>query len=96
MKARLIRHDKVFDELENTIEVKMWELPKTTKDKPHGYKYTLVYVVDDVRVIGYDNAEGKGDHKHIRGKTESYRFISLKKLANDFYRDIKRYKRGEL
>ena len=25
-------------------------------DKPHGYKYSLVYIVKGERVIGYDNA----------------------------------------
>jgi len=64
-------------------------------EKPYGYKYSLVYIVEDTRVIGYDNAEGKGDHRHIRGKTEPYKFVSLRKLANDFYRDIER-KRGEI
>ncbi len=96
MKAHLIRHDRVIDELNNIIEVKMWQLPKATKDKPHGYKYSLVYIVNDERVIGYDNAEGKGDHKHIKGKIEPYKFLNLKKLSQDFYRDIERYKRGEL
>lgn len=96
MKAELIKHRKAIDEEDNTIEVKMWQLPQPTKDKPHGYKYSLVYIVDDVRVIGYDNAEGKGDHRHIRGKTKPYKFISLSKLAEDFYKDIDKYKRGEL
>jgi len=96
MKAKIIRHEKIIDELGNTIEIKMWQLPGTSTDKPHGYKYSLAYVVEDTRVIGYDNAEGKGDHRHIRGKTELYKFVSLKKLANDFYRDIERYKRGEI
>jgi hypothetical protein len=96
MKAKIIRHEKIIDELGNTIEIKMWQLPRPSTDKPHGYKYSLVYVVKDTRVIGYDNAEGKGDHRHIRGKTEPYKFVSLKKLANDFYRDIERYKRGEI
>ncbi len=91
MKAHLIRHDRVIDELNNIIEVKMWQLPKATKDK-----YSLVYIVNDERVIGYDNAEGKGDHKHIKGKIEPYKFLNLKKLSQDFYRDIERYKRGEL
>lgn len=96
MKAKLIRYEKVTDELGNTIEIKIWRLPEPTEDKPHGYKYSLVYIVEDSRVIGYDNAEGKGDHKHIRGRTEPYNFISLRKLANDFYNDIERYKRGEI
>jgi hypothetical protein len=96
MKAKLIRYEKVTDELGNTIEIKAWRLPEPTEDKPHGYKYSLVYIVEDSRVIGYDNAEGKGDHKHIRGRTEPYNFISLRKSAKDFYNDIERYKRGEI
>lgn len=96
MKAKLIRYEKITDELGNTIEIKAWRLPEPTKDKPHGYKYSLVYIVEDSRVIGYDNAEGKGDHKHIRERIETYNFISLRKLVNDFYNDIERYKRGEI
>ena len=96
MRAKLIRHEKVIDELGNTVEIKMWKLPKATKDKPYGYKYSLVYIVDDERIIGYDNAERKEDHRHIGGRVEPYRFVSLRKLAHDFYRDIERYKRGEL
>lgn len=63
MKAHPVRNEKIVDELGNTIEIIMWQLPEATLDKPHGYKYSLVYIVDDVRVIGYDNAEGKGDPK---------------------------------
>jgi len=96
MDAKLIRQDKVMDELGNTIEIKMWRLPKPTEDKPHGYKYSLVYIIENERIIGYDNAEGRGDHRHIRRQIEPYRFINLRKLADDFYRDIERYKRGEL
>ena len=96
MRAELIRHIKVIDELDNTIEVKMWQLPEQTKDRPHGYKYSLVYIVDGKRIIGYDNAERKGDHRHIKNMTEPYNFVSLDKTAADFYKDIERYKRGEL
>ena len=96
MNARLVKHEKIIDELGNTVEIKMWKLSEPTKDKPYGYKYSLVYVVEGIRMIGYDNAEGKGDHKHIRDKTKPYRFISLKRLADDFYKDVERYKKGEL
>jgi hypothetical protein len=96
MRAKIIRHEKIVDELGNTVEIKMWQLPQPSTKKQHGYKYSLVYIVEDTRVIGYDNAEGKGDHKHIRGRTEPYKFVSLRKLANDFYKDIERCKRGEI
>jgi len=67
-----------------------------SKDKPHGYKYSLVYIVDDERVIGYDNAEGKGNHRHYRNKEEPYGFVNLRRLVEDFYRDIEKYKEREL
>ena len=95
MKSELIKHAKVRKDNGNIVEVKMWQVTPSA-DKPHGYKYSLVYIVKGKRVIGYDNAEGKGDHKHIRGRIETCNFISIRKLANDFYNDIERYKRGEI
>lgn len=95
MKAQLIRHDKNVDELGNTIELKMWRLTSPAVDKPHGYKYSLVYIVAGKRIIGYDNAEGKGDHKHYGERELPYRFRSLRHVAQDFINDVERYKRGE-
>jgi len=76
MKAHLILYEKGFDELGNIIEVKMWQLPTPTEDKPHGYKYSLVYIVDDIRAIGYDNAEEKGNHR-IFMKQQMYIVLSV-------------------
>ncbi|MEW5745395.1 MAG: DUF6516 family protein [Nitrospirota bacterium] len=61
MKADLLEHTKLVDDAGNIVEIKLWKLQAPTTDKPHGYKYSLVYIVDDLRVIGYDNAESKGD-----------------------------------
>ena len=58
MKARLIRYEKYPDVYGNVAEIRVWEVG-STHDKPHGYKYSLVYIVQGRRVIGYDNAEGK-------------------------------------
>lgn len=91
MKAKLVRYEKYPDAHNNTVEIKVWEV-KTTPDKPHGYKYSLVYIVKGKRVIGYDNAERKGDHRHRGDKAEPYRFESLEKLIEDFYRDIQRFR----
>jgi len=96
MKAELIERSKVIDESGNTIEINLWKLPKPTEDKPHGYKYSLVYIVETERIIGYDNAEGKGDHTHIRGTVKPYKFRDVWKLIQDFYKDIEKFKRGEL
>ncbi len=94
MKASLVKYIKAFDELTNTIEIKIWQLPKPTKDKPHGYRYSLAYIADDKRVIGYDNAEGKGDHKHYGNIEKTYQFKGLDRLLEDFYKDIEKYKGG--
>ncbi|MDN3512316.1 MAG: DUF6516 family protein [Candidatus Jettenia sp. CY-1] len=61
MKAELIYYDKVIEEPNSIVELTVWSIPKTS-DKPHGYKYSLVFVKAGKRIVGYDNAEGKGDH----------------------------------
>jgi hypothetical protein len=91
MRATLIHHTKVTDERGNTLEIKIWKLAKPTGDKPHGYRYSLAYVVDGARALGYDNGEGKGDHKHIGSKQEAYKFSDIDTLFSDFYEDLRRF-----
>ena len=91
MKATSVKHQKVTDEFGNTIEIKIWKLTAPREDKPHGYRYSLAYIVDGARVIGYDNGEGKGDHRHHGGKEEPYSFESIEKLFDDFLQDVRRY-----
>lgn len=90
-----IKHIKVVEDTGNIIEVKLWQV-ESAVDKPHGYKYSLVYVVRGKRVISYDNAEGKGDHRHYESRTETYHFTDLRSLVNDFYSDIEKFKKGNL
>lgn len=92
MRAALIRHTKIYDEYGNITEIKMWKVPPSP-DKPHGYKYSLVYIVKGKRVIGYDNAERKGDHRHEGDAVRPYPFKGLRRLAEDFLRDIEEYRR---
>lgn len=90
MKANLFLHTKEIkgDEI---VEIKIWEVPKTT-DKPHGVKISLVYIKGKKRLIGYDNAEGKGYHRHFLDKTEPYRFTDIWKLLDDFKKDLRKLK----
>ena len=92
MKATLVNHVKVRDERGNIVETKMWQVSPTS-DKPHGYKYSLVYIVNGVRVIGYDNGEGQGDHRHFVDKQQLYNFTTLKQLARDFFTDVETWKK---
>ena len=91
VRGRLVLHEKITDEMGSTVEMKIWQVP-VAKDKPHGYKYSLVYIVGGERVVGYDNAEGKGDHRHFMEKESPYRFRDLLRLVRDFETDVQSYK----
>lgn len=86
MKARLVFHTKTIksDEL---VEIKIWQMPKSL-DRPHGIKFSAVYVKGGKRLLGYDNAEQKGYHRHFLDKEEPYKFVSIRKLLDDFMKDI--------
>ena len=95
MSAELLFHRKNIEPNGDIIEMKILLVPKS-KDKPHGLKYSLAYIHEGTRIVGYDNAEVKGDHKHYRNKEYSYQFKGVYKLIEDFYTDVERIKRGEL
>ncbi len=88
-KAALIIKDKVCLENGAIVEVRLWSVP-VSDDKPYGYKYSLVYIVAGERIIGYDNAEGKGDHRHYGKQEEPYIFKDIDTLIKDFYNDVEK------
>ena len=51
-------------------------------------KYSLFYGRDGVRIVGYDNERGKGDHKHLGVMETRYRLVSVEKLVADFLADV--------
>ncbi len=73
------------------IEVKVWRVEKSG-DKPHGFKYSLVFIREGKRQIGYDNAERKGDHRHYMGKEYQYVFRGIDGLIEDFFNDVRRFR----
>jgi hypothetical protein len=66
------------------LELVIWQVPKPVPPTEHGYKYSAVYVVDGVRVLGFDNERGKGDHCHIGGIEIPYAFKGVEQLIEDF------------
>jgi len=66
------------------LEIVIWKVPKPVPPTEHGYKYRAVYVVNGVRVVGFDNERGKGDHCHLDGKETPYVFTSVDQLLEDF------------
>lgn len=78
-------------------EMVIWKLPVATKDRSHALKYRLYYDSPDGKcLVRYDNEKGKGDHRHFKGREESYRFQGVETLVNDFQRDIDKARRKRL
>jgi hypothetical protein len=84
MTAQLITAIKNINPDGSILEIVIWKVPKPVPPTEHGYKYRAVYVVDGVRIVGFDNERGKGDHCHIDGKELPYAFIGVDQLLEDF------------
>ena len=86
-KGRLVLHTKYIDERGGIVEMKAYTVPKSIHT-PHGYKYSLVFVFSGKRLIGYDNHERKGDHRHYRNMIRPYVFKSVDRPIEDFLSDL--------
>ncbi|MFP5306150.1 MAG: DUF6516 family protein [Gammaproteobacteria bacterium] len=87
MKADLVLHEK-FRHGAGLVELVVWQVPQPVPPSTHGFKYRLVYIVDGMRVVGYDNERSKGDHKHLRGAESAYSFVDVPTLLADFWKDV--------
>ncbi len=87
IRARLIYSVSAFAELA------LWRVPRPVAGSRHRFKYRLVYVVDGVCVIRYDNESGKADHRHLGGRESPYEFTTPNQLIADFQCDIARWNR---
>lgn len=93
MKAELITRFRSIAEDGTRIEMVIWKVPEPVPPSEHGYKYRLVYVETDERVVGFDNERGKGDHMHI-GVTElPYEFVDTEGLVDDFIKEVEKWKK---
>lgn len=88
MKAELIYRYKNVTPEGNLIEMVIWKVPKPVEPSQHDFKYRLVYIVDGVRVVGFDNERTKGDHCHLDGQEVAYQFVSIEKLVDDFMAEV--------
>ena len=84
MKAELITRFKSVAEDGGVMELVVWRVPRPVPPTDHGYKDRAVYVMDGVRVVGFDNERGKGDHCHLRGRELPYTFSTVDTLVEDF------------
>ena len=84
MQAGLITRFKDVTPEGGVIELVVWRVPAPVSPSEHGFEYRAAYAIDGVRVVGFDNERGKGDHCHIRGVHRRYVFTSVEQLIEDF------------
>lgn len=84
MPATLLIRRRVAFGNRDFAEMVVWRVPEPVPPTTHGFKYRLAYVVDGQRVLGFDNERGKGDHRHVDGGEEPYRFAGVEQLLADF------------
>jgi Family of unknown function (DUF6516) len=84
MKASLITRFKDVTPEGHVIELVVWRVPEPVPPSEHGFKYRAAYAVGGVRVVGFDNERGKGDHCHVRGEERAYTFTTIDQLIEDF------------
>jgi len=65
MKAELLfDRRRIFDD-GSVMAMKIWRVPEPVSPSTHSLKYSLFYGRPGLRIIGYDNERGKGDHKSL-------------------------------
>ncbi|MBK9347977.1 MAG: hypothetical protein IPN06_17020 [Burkholderiales bacterium] len=84
MQAQLITRFKDITADGAVIELVVWKVPTPVPPTEHGYKYRAFYIVEGVRLVGFDNERGKGDHCHLDGKEVPYLFTTVARLIEDF------------
>lgn len=84
MRAQLITKFKNLTPDGGVIELVVWKVPTPVPPTEHGFKYRAVYSLNGVRIVGFDNERGKGDHCHLDGKEVPYTFVSIDQLVEDF------------
>ena len=84
MPAELITRFKNVTTDGAILEVVVWKVSTPVPPSQHGFKYSAVYIVERVRVVGFDNERGKGDHCHLDGIEKPYTFRGIDQLIEDF------------
>ena len=70
------------------VEMVVWQVPQPVPPSEHAFKYRMVFIRQNQRVVGYDNERGKGDHKHLGALEVRYKFVDIETLMADFLRDV--------
>lgn len=72
------------------IQMRVWKVPEPVPPSSHAFKYRLSYGIRGERIVGFDNERGKGDHCHLDGRGQPYRFVGVEQLIEDFIAEVER------
>lgn len=92
MKAALLYRSKDVLSDGTVVEMVIWQVPEPKLGSAHLYKYRLFYGEAGVRIVGFDNEVGKGDHCHLDGKQKPYIFTDVDKLVDDFLTAVREWR----
>jgi hypothetical protein len=93
MKAELLIRERVVFPDGDLAEMAVWRVPEPVPPTTHGFKYRLAYIAGGLRVLGYDNERGKGDHRHRAEREEAFVFVSVDDLLERFISEVEAYRR---
>ena len=82
--SELITRFKDVTEDGGVIELVVWRVSRPVPPTRHGYKYRAAYSIGGVRIVGFDNERGKGDHCHLHGRELPYTFTTVDTLVEHF------------
>ncbi len=93
MRARLLFRQKHVYADGSIVELKAWAVP-SSRATPEGFKYSMVYIDrHGRRLLGYDNAEGKGHHRHAGVDESPVEFGTIEALAERFLAEVSAIRR---
>ena len=95
MKAVLLLKQKLTDPDGDILELVIWKVPMGTTH-PKGVRYRLAFIPQgrDLPALLYDNHHPKGPHKHRNGEESPYGFVDVRRLIEDFQRDVAHWKKS--
>ena len=94
MKAVLLLKQKLTDADGDILEVVIWKVPMGTMH-PKGVRYRLAFIPQGHNrpALLYDNHHPKGPHKHNNVAESAYTFVDVRRLIEDFQRDVAYWKK---
>ena len=95
MRADLLFRQRIDYDNGDIVEMTIWRVPSPVPPSRHGQKYSLFFGRPGVRLVGYDNERGEGDHRHFQGVETKYAFSTVERLMEDFWPDVRRLRGGQ-